>query len=69
MSLINFRIEEMVSKLRKVFKDRKVKKTYLVIVKGILLLKEGRLFNILIICLLMMVVFRWFKYYLLMLLE
>lgn len=44
MSLINFRIEEMVSKLRKVFKDRKVKKTYLVIVKGILLLKEGRLF-------------------------
>lgn len=56
MSLVNFRIEEMVSKLRKVFKDRKVKKTYLVIVKGILLLKEGRLFNILIICLLMMVV-------------
>lgn len=61
MSLINFRIEEMVSKLRKVFKDRKVKKTYLVIVKGILLLKEGRLFNILIICLLMMVVFRRFN--------
>lgn len=61
MSLINFRIEEMVSKLRKVFKDRKVKKTYLVIVKGILLLKEGRLFNILIICLLMMIVFRWFN--------
>lgn len=61
MSLVNFRIEEMVSKLRKVFKDRKVKKTYLVIVKGILLLKEGRLFNILIICLLMMVVFRRFN--------
>lgn len=61
MSLINFRIEEMVSKLRKVFKDRKVKKMYLVIVKGILLLKEGRLFNILIICLLMMIVFRWFN--------
>lgn len=61
MSLVNFRIEEMVSKLRKVFKDRKVKKTYLVIVKGILLLKEGRLFNILIICLLMMIVFRWFN--------
>lgn len=61
MSLINFRIEEMVSKLRKVFKDRKVKKTYLVIVKGILLLKEGRLFNILIICLLMKIVYRWFN--------
>lgn len=61
MSLVNFRIEEMVSKLRKVFKDRKVKKTYLVIVKGILLLKEGRLFNILIICLLMKIVYRWFN--------
>lgn len=61
MSLINFRIEEMVSKLRKAFKDRKVKKTYLVIVKGILLLKEGRLFNILIICLLMKIVYRWFN--------
>lgn len=33
--------EEMASKLRKAFKDRKVKKTYLVIAKGIPSLKEG----------------------------
>lgn len=45
MSLINSRTEEMASKLRKAFKDRKVKKTYLVIAKGVPSLKEGRLFQ------------------------
>lgn len=60
MSLINSRTEEMASKLRKAFKDRKVKKTYLVIAKGIPSLKEGtcRLFNISTICSSMMAVFR-----------
>lgn len=58
MSLVNSRTEEMASKLRKAFKDRKVKKTYLVIAKGIPSLKEGRLFNISTICSSMMAVFR-----------
>lgn len=41
--MIYSRTEEMANKLRKAFKDRKVKKKYLVITKGIPSLKEGRL--------------------------
>lgn len=60
ISMIYSRTEEMANKLRKAFKDRKVKKKYLVITKGIPSLKEGRLTSTFQACAhLMMAVFRW----------
>lgn len=49
---MNYRTEEMANKLRKAFKNREVKKTYLVITKGIPSIKEGKYFISLISALL-----------------